>query len=93
LKPAVKALTFDLWDTIFIDDSDEPKRAAQGLRPKSEQRPYAIFEALKDQEGITWERSSSHTNSPHPPLTKSGMISMSPGLFVTAWRSCSPALG
>jgi len=56
LKPAVKALTFDLWDTIFIDDSDEPKRAAQGLRPKSEQRPYAIFEALKDQEGITWEK-------------------------------------
>lgn len=56
MKPAVKALTFDLWDTIFNDDSDEPKRAAQGLRPKSEQRPYSIFEAIKDQDGITWEK-------------------------------------
>ncbi|GIT27925.1 MAG: hypothetical protein CM1200mP41_39690 [Gammaproteobacteria bacterium] len=30
----IKAVTFDLWDTVIHDDSDEPKRAAQGLRSK-----------------------------------------------------------
>lgn len=28
-------VTFDLWDTLFIDDSDEPKRAELGLPPKA----------------------------------------------------------
>ena len=31
----MRAITFDLWDTVFIDDSDEPKRSAQGLKPKA----------------------------------------------------------
>ena len=26
----IKAVTFDLWDTIVHDNSDEPKRAARG---------------------------------------------------------------
>lgn len=30
----VRAVSFDLWDTVFIDDSDEPKRARMGLAPK-----------------------------------------------------------
>ena len=30
----IGAVTFDLWDCLFIDDSDEPKRAAAGLPPK-----------------------------------------------------------
>jgi putative hydrolase of the HAD superfamily len=47
LSRFVKAVTFDLWDTIFIDDSDEPKRAAQGLRPKSQERPYLVCEAVR----------------------------------------------
>jgi putative hydrolase of the HAD superfamily len=51
----VKAITFDLWDTIFKDDSDEPKRAAQGLRPKSEERPYCIYEALKRRHDLSFE--------------------------------------
>ncbi|HID51717.1 MAG TPA: HAD family hydrolase [Anaerolineae bacterium] len=34
----IKAITFDFWDTLVIDDSDEPKRAAQGLSSKAETR-------------------------------------------------------
>jgi putative hydrolase of the HAD superfamily len=30
----VGAVTFDLWDTVFLDDSDEPKRKAMGLPAK-----------------------------------------------------------
>lgn len=33
-KRPAKVITFDLWDTIVHDDSDEPKRAAAGLLPK-----------------------------------------------------------
>lgn len=36
-KP-IKTVSFDLWDTVFIDDSDEPKRAAAGLPTKAVQR-------------------------------------------------------
>ncbi|VAW32401.1 2-haloalkanoic acid dehalogenase-related protein [hydrothermal vent metagenome] len=34
----IKAITFDFWDTLVFDDSDEPKRAAQGLPSKMETR-------------------------------------------------------
>ncbi len=34
----IKAITFDFWDTLVFDDSDEPKRAAQGLGSKAETR-------------------------------------------------------
>ena len=34
----IKAITFDLWDTVIHDDSDEPKRKAQGLPSKREYR-------------------------------------------------------
>ena len=27
----IKGVTFDLWDTMVRDDSDEPVRAARGL--------------------------------------------------------------
>lgn len=42
----IKAVTFDFWDTIVDDDSDEPKRAAQGLRSKRDERRYQVWEAL-----------------------------------------------
>ncbi len=42
----IKAITFDLWDTIVDDDSDEPKRAAQGLRTKRAERRHLVYEAL-----------------------------------------------
>ncbi len=34
----ITAITFDFWDTIVDDDSDEPKRAAQGLPDKATSR-------------------------------------------------------
>jgi HAD superfamily hydrolase (TIGR01549 family) len=34
----IKAVTFDLWDTLVIDDSDEPQRLAMGLDSKVEAR-------------------------------------------------------
>ncbi len=30
----IRAITFDFWDTLAVDDSDEPKRAALGLPSK-----------------------------------------------------------
>jgi putative hydrolase of the HAD superfamily len=34
----IETVTFDFWDTIAIDDSDEPKRAGMGLPSKTEAR-------------------------------------------------------
>ena len=34
----ISAITFDFWDTIAVDDSDEPKRATLGLPTKAEAR-------------------------------------------------------
>ncbi|WP_020591157.1 HAD family hydrolase [Kiloniella laminariae] len=46
----IKAITFDLWDTIVDDDSDEPKRAAQGFRSKKEERRHILWTALNEVE-------------------------------------------
>ena len=51
----IKAVTFDLWDTVIHDDSDEPKRAAQGLRSKKEERRYLLWDALNNDAPITQE--------------------------------------
>ena len=48
----LKAITFDLWDTIVHDDSDEPKRKAQGLRSKKAERRHLLWEALNRQSPI-----------------------------------------
>ena len=39
-------LTFDLWDTLVTDDSDEPKRAAHGLGSKYQTRRQLAHKAL-----------------------------------------------
>ena len=44
--PTIRAITFDLWDTVLVDDTDEPKRAAQGLPPKPEQRRILVRDFL-----------------------------------------------
>jgi putative hydrolase of the HAD superfamily len=44
----IKAVTFDLWDTIVYDDTDEPKRAAKGLRSKKAERRHLVWEARVD---------------------------------------------
>ena len=42
----LKAVSFDFWDTIVDDDSDEPKRKARGLRTKPEERRHLLGRAL-----------------------------------------------
>lgn len=48
MKPqgSIGAVTFDLWDCLFIDDSDEPKRALAGLPPKRVARRDLAHEYL-----------------------------------------------
>jgi putative hydrolase of the HAD superfamily len=46
VRPTIEAISFDLWDTIVDDDSDEPKRAARGLRTKRAERRHLVYEAL-----------------------------------------------
>ena len=48
----IKAVTFDLWDTMVHDDSDEAKRQAQGLRSKKAERRHLLWEALNAVEPI-----------------------------------------
>lgn len=43
----IKAVTFDLWDTLIRDDSDEPERAARGLPSKKAARRQLLWEALE----------------------------------------------
>ena len=47
------AVTFDLWDTIIHDDSDEIERRKQGLRTKREERRYLLWEALDKEQRIS----------------------------------------
>jgi len=54
-RAAIRAITFDLWDTVFIDDSDEPKRAAQGLAPKPVERRNLVQQFLERHEPISRE--------------------------------------
>ncbi len=39
-------VTFDFWDTLAADDSDEPKRAARGLPTKAEARAQLFAENI-----------------------------------------------
>ncbi len=52
----IKGVTFDLWDTMVRDDSDEPVRAARGLRPKKAERRYVLWEALNAIQPIAFEQ-------------------------------------
>jgi FMN phosphatase YigB (HAD superfamily) len=42
----IRAVTFDLWDTIVDDDSDEVERARRGLRSKRDERRHLLWQAL-----------------------------------------------
>lgn len=42
----LQAVTFDFWDTLFVDDSDEEERARRGLGTKAEARRRLLGEAL-----------------------------------------------
>ena len=49
----ISAVTFDLWDTVFDDESDEPKRLQQGLETKPETRHLLLLEALGRHHEVT----------------------------------------
>ena len=44
--PRVRVVSFDLWDTVFADDSDEPKRRQLGLPPKPVERRDLVHRFL-----------------------------------------------
>lgn len=43
----IQAVTFDLWDTIIVDESDEPKREAKGLSSKYLTRRELVWKFLQ----------------------------------------------
>ena len=51
----IKAVTFDLWDTVFIDESDEPKRKEKGLAAKSVERRNLVETFLSRHQPISRE--------------------------------------
>lgn len=42
----VQAISFDLWDTLFVDDSDEAVRASRGMPTKKAERRFLLHRAL-----------------------------------------------
>ena len=44
----IKAITFDLWDTVINDDSDEVIRKQRGLRSKRDERFFLVWKAASE---------------------------------------------
>jgi putative hydrolase of the HAD superfamily len=44
--PQIRVVSFDLWDTVFMDDSDEPKRRQLGMPPKPVERRDLVHQFL-----------------------------------------------
>lgn len=53
---SIKAVSFDLWDTLVDDNSDEAIRAERGLRSKRDERRHLVWQALNEIEPIELER-------------------------------------
>ena len=51
----IKAVTFDLWDTMIADDTDEPKRRAKGMRSKADERRFLVWQTLARHQPISEE--------------------------------------
>src|SRR5689334_17474282 len=43
---SLKGVSFDLWDTLVADGSDEAKRTSRGLRVKQEERRHLVWAAV-----------------------------------------------
>jgi len=52
---AIKAITFDLWDTMIADETDEPRRAAMGLASKPKARRDLMHTALERHGAIAYD--------------------------------------
>lgn len=48
-KRPIGVVTFDLWDCLFCDETDEPKRAAAGVLPKKQARRQLLYDHLVQQ--------------------------------------------
>ena len=55
MQENIQAVTFDLWDTIIVDESDEPKRITKGLLSKYLTRRKLVWDFLKKHESIRKE--------------------------------------
>ena len=55
MADGIRAITFDLWDTMIRDNSDEPRRAARGLGTKTEDRRRILHAALERDAPIAFE--------------------------------------
>jgi putative hydrolase of the HAD superfamily len=55
MNSPIKAITFDIWDTILIDDSDEPKREKRGLLSKPDERRERLYQFLRREGTISRE--------------------------------------
>jgi putative hydrolase of the HAD superfamily len=51
----IKGITFDLWDTVFIDDSDEPKRKKAGRPTKAVERRELVKQFVDKHQVISQE--------------------------------------
>ena len=51
----LEAITFDLWDTMIADETDEPRRKALGLAPKPRARRDLLHAALGRHGAIPYE--------------------------------------
>ncbi len=51
----IQAITFDLWDTVINDDSDEVVRKARGLRSKRDERYFLVWQAANEVSSIALE--------------------------------------
>jgi len=69
-------VTFDLWDTIIDDESDEPKRSAAGLRSKPDERHHLVLEAL-------------NRHAPIPAADLSIAYGVANAAFVKCWKEHS----
>lgn len=52
----IKGITFDLWDTVFIDDSDEPKRKKAGRPTKAVERRQLVKNIVNKYQDISQEK-------------------------------------
>ncbi len=55
MTDGIRAITFDLWDTMIRDNSDEPQRKARGLGTKTEDRRRILHAALESDAPIAFE--------------------------------------
>ena len=66
----IKAITFDLWDTVFIDDSDEPKRKAAGRLSKKDERRFLVYEFAQKHKDVSKELIDSIYNTADAAFSK-----------------------